>query len=93
MIRSFRCEETRKVFEGDRSRRLPPDIQQVAHRKLLLMDAAGRLDDLRMPPGNRLEVLAGNRSGQHSLRINRQWRICFNWADAHAENVEIVDYH
>jgi len=93
MIRSFRDRETRKVFERERSTRLPSDIQQVALRKLVMLHAAERLADLRMPPGNRLEVLAGSRKGQHSVRINDQWRVCFVWTDQGPEDVQIVDYH
>lgn len=93
MIRSFRDRETEKVFERERSRRLPPDVQRRAHRKLLILDAAETLDDLRVPPGNRLEKLSGDREGQHSIRINDQWRICFRWQDGDAADVEIVDYH
>ena len=93
MIRSFRGRETRSVWNGERSRRLPADIQVAALRKLRLINAAQRLDDLRAPPGNRLEALAGDRAGQHSIRINQQWRICFRWIDGEAEYVEICDYH
>jgi len=93
VIRSFRDAETRKVFERERARRLPPDVQRRAHRKLLLLNATERLEELRVPPGNRLERLAGNRTGQHSIRINDQWRICFRWRDGDAHDVEICDYH
>jgi proteic killer suppression protein len=93
MIRSFRDRETRTVWSGERSKRLPADIQEVALRKLRLINAAQRLNDLRAPPGNRLELLTGNRSGQYSIRINQQWRICFRWTDGEAEDVEICDYH
>jgi toxin HigB-1 len=93
MIASFRDRETATVWEGRRSRRLPSDIQAVALRKLRLLNAARRLDDLRIPPANRLEALKGDRSGQHSIRINNQWRICFVWRDGRAHEVEIVDYH
>ena len=93
MIRSFRDAETRRVFERERSRRLPPDVQRRAHRKLLLLDGADGLDDLRVPSGNRLERLSGRRAGQHSIRINDQWRICFRWRDGDAHEVEICDYH
>lgn len=75
------------------SRKLPSDIQRIALRKLTQLSAADSLDDLRVPPGNRLEALKGNRAGQHSIRINDQWRICFVWKDGHAHAVEIVDYH
>ncbi|WP_456298209.1 type II toxin-antitoxin system RelE/ParE family toxin [Ferriphaselus amnicola] len=74
-------------------RQLPQDIQATARRKLKLIDATSRIEELRIPPGNRLELLSGDRAGQWSIRINDQWRICFNWQDGHAENVEIVDYH
>jgi proteic killer suppression protein len=93
MIRSFRDHETERVFRGERSRRLSPDIQRRALRKLLLLDAAETLDDLRSAPGNRLEKLAGNRAGQHSIRINDRWRICFCWEREDARDAEIVDYH
>ena len=93
MIRSFHDRETAKVWDGERSRRLPGDIQGVALRKLAALDAAERLDDLRMPPGNRLEALKDDRIGQHSVRINQQWRICFRWTDGGCEDVEICDYH
>lgn len=77
----------------ERSRRLPSDIQRIAQRKLVILDAAESLEDLRAPPGNRLERLIGTRNGQHSIRINDQWRICFRWIDGDAHNVEITDYH
>jgi toxin HigB-1 len=93
MIVSFRDDETATIWSGRRSRRLPGDIQAPALRKLRLLNNAKRLEDLRVPPGNRLEVLKGNRAGQHSIRINDQWRICFVWKDSHAHEVEIVDYH
>ena len=93
MIVSFRDSETAEIWTGRRSRRLPGDIQDVALRKLRLLNNARRLDDLRVPPGNRMEALKGNRRGQHSIRINDQWRICFVWKDNHAHEVEIVDYH
>ena len=93
MIRSFADAETEKVFRRQRSRRLPPDVQRRAHRKLLVLDAAEALKDLRIPPGNRLERLAGNRAGQHSIRINDQWRVCFWWDRGSAHDVEITDYH
>jgi proteic killer suppression protein len=93
VIRSFRDAETRRVFERERARKLPPDVQRRAHRKLLLLNAAERLDELRVPPGNRLERLAGGRAGQHSIRINDQWRICFRWKEGDAHDVEICDYH
>ena len=92
MIRSFRCSETEALSKGERVRRFV-NIASVARRKFRQLQVAGRLDDLRVPPGNRLEVLKGDRLGQHSIRINDQWRICFRWSGAGAENVEIVDYH
>ena len=93
MIVSFRGRETEKVWNGLRSRRLPGDIQAVALRKLRLINAANRIDDLKVPPGNRLEPLKADRAGQWSIRINDQWRICFLWTEGGAEDVEIVDYH
>lgn len=93
MIRSFRDRETEAIWNGDRSRRLPGDIQAAALRKLSLLNAAERIDDLRVPPGNRLEALSGDREGQYSIRINRQWRVCFRWNEGHSEDVEICDYH
>jgi proteic killer suppression protein len=92
MIRSFRDRETERIWSGERSRRSPPEIQDAALRKLRIMNQARRLDDLRVPPGNRLEALSGDRRGQHSVRINQQWRICFRWSDGHCEDVEICDY-
>ena len=93
MLRSFRDDETRKVFDRQRSRRLPADLQRGALRKLLVLDAAESLEDLRSPPGNRLEKLSGDRTSQHSIRINDQWRICFVWRVSDAFEVEITDYH
>ena len=92
MIRGFRCKETEKVFHRQRSRKFG-SIQRVALRKLLVLDAAGSLSDLRVPPSNRLEKLVGRREGQYSIRINDQWRICFRWKGGDARQVEIVDYH
>ena len=92
MIRWFRCPETEALSKGERVRRFVK-IASVARRKLRQLQVAGRLEDLRVPPGNRLEVLKGDRLGQHSIRINDQWHICFRWTGAGAENVEIVDYH
>ncbi|MBD2837890.1 type II toxin-antitoxin system RelE/ParE family toxin [Pseudomonas sp. JM0905a] len=92
MILSFRCQETRTLFETGDSRRWR-NILNVATRKLVMLNAATELRDLRSPPGNRLEQLAGNRVGQYSIRINDQWRICFEWTEAGPANVEIVDYH
>jgi proteic killer suppression protein len=93
MIRSFRDRETEKVFRRERTRKLAPDVQRVAQRKLAVLDAAESLRDLRLPPGNRLEKLSGDREGQHSIRINDPWRICFRWRDGDALDVEIADYH
>lgn len=93
MIKSFKDKESEKIWRGEISRRLPADIQSVARRKLRMLNNARVLDDLRLPPANRLEPLKGNRKGQHSIRINDQWRICFVWTDGNVENVEIVDYH
>jgi proteic killer suppression protein len=93
MIRSFADRQTERFWNGEPARRLPADIRRAAQRKLELIDAAAVLEDLRVPPGNRLEALAGDRRGQHSIRINDQWRICFRWTDAGAEDVEICDYH
>lgn len=92
MIKSFRCAETEALAGGDRVKRFA-NIADVARRKLRQLEIAGRLDDLRVPPGNRLEALKGSRAGQHSIRINDQWRLCFRWTTSGAENVEIVDYH
>ena len=93
MIRSFRDRETEKIFQRQRSHRLPGDIQQVALRKLRMLNRAQSLQDLRVPPANRLERLTGNRAGQYSIRINDQWRVCFEWDNGNAVQVEIVDYH
>ncbi|HER19846.1 MAG TPA: type II toxin-antitoxin system RelE/ParE family toxin, partial [Chromatiales bacterium] len=90
MIRSFRDRETEKVFGRERSRRLPPDVQRRAHRKLLLLDAAEALEDLRVPPGNRLERLSGDRDGEYSIRVSDQWRVCFRWERGDAYDVEIA---
>lgn len=93
MIRSFGDRETERLFRRERSRALPPELQRIALRKLVQLDAATILADLRVPPGNRLELLRGVRAGQHSIRVNDQWRICFRFRDGGAEDVEIVDYH
>jgi proteic killer suppression protein len=93
MIKTFRCKETHKVYERKFSKKLPHDIQRVAYRKLLMIDSAIDIDDLRIPPANRLEKLSGDREGQYSIRINKQFRICFMWEDGSALDVEIVDYH
>lgn len=92
MIRSFKCEYTEALSKGRRIRQFV-NIAVVARRKLRQIEIAGRLDDLRVPPGNHLEALKGERSGQYSIRINDQWRVCFRWTEVGAENVEIVDYH
>ena len=93
MIQSFRCKETEKIWKGTSSRRIAANIQRVALRKLIQLSAAANLDDLRVPPGNRLEALKGDRASQFSIRINDQWRICFVWKGGHAHEVEIADYH
>lgn len=93
MIKSFRDRQTERLFARQAAPRLPSTIQRIAQRKLALLDAADQLADLRIPPGNRLEQLAGDRAGQYSIRINDQWRICFQWHDGDAYEVEIVDYH
>ena len=93
MIRNFADKEAEKVWDGMPSRRLPGDIQSVARRKLRMLNNAATLDDLRIPPANRLEALKGDRKGQHSIRINDQWRVCFRWRNGDAHDVEIVDYH
>jgi proteic killer suppression protein len=92
MIKSFRCKETQKLFETGRSKRFG-SITKVATRKLAQLDAAETLEFLRSPPGNRLEELKGDRNGQHSIRINDQWRVCFRWTETGPADVEIVDYH
>ena len=92
MIRSYRDDDTEKFAGGESVRRFRP-FERVAYRKIKYLMAAKTLDDLRVPPGNRMEPLMGNRKGQHSIRINDQWRICFEWRDGGVENVEIVDYH
>ena len=93
VIRSFRDRETAKLFQRERNRAVPANLQRPALRKLLQLDAASSLDDLRVPPGNRLEKLKGDRHGQHSIRINQKYRVCFVWSDGSANDVEIVDYH
>ncbi|MGH7564686.1 MAG: type II toxin-antitoxin system RelE/ParE family toxin [Gemmatimonadota bacterium] len=93
MIRSFRDSDTERVFNRRKQGRPPPDIQRRALRKLLILDAADSLNDLRVPPGNRLKKLSGDRRGQHSIRINNRWRVCFVWEEGNAHEVEIVDYH
>jgi proteic killer suppression protein len=93
VITNFADRETEKIWQGVLSRRLPVSIQQRARLKLRMVHAAVRIDDLRVPPANRIEALRGDREGQHSIRINEQWRVCFRWVDGHAHDVEIVDYH
>jgi proteic killer suppression protein len=93
MIKSFRDKETEKIFNRLFSRKLPQNIQHIARRKLVILDAAPELNALRIPPGNKLESLKRDRKGQHSIRINDPWRICFNWKAGDAYNVEITDYH
>ena len=93
MIKSFRDKESEKIFNRQLSGKLPQNIQTVARKKLVILDAALELDDLRIPPGNRLEALKGDRKGQHSIRINDQWRLCFKWSDGDAYEVEIAAYH
>lgn len=93
MIRSFRDKEAERIFGEKRSRKLPSEIQRMALRKLVQLDNAVTLEDLRVPPGNRLEALRGDRAGQYSIRINQQWRVCFAWRDGDAYEVEVVDYH
>jgi len=93
MIRSFADKQTERVFNRERRTKLDRKLQRSALRKLLILHAAAALDDLRVPPGNRLEKLAGDREGQYSIRINDQWRICFRWSDGEVHDVEIVDYH
>lgn len=92
MIKTFRCRETQALFETGKTRQFST-FKASAERKLAMLQAAEILDDLRSPPGNRLEALSGDREGQYSIRINRQWRVCFRWTEDGAEDVEIVDYH
>lgn len=93
MIRSFAEREAERLFARTPGRRFPAELHRVMLRKLVQLDAAERLDDLRVPPGNRLEALKGDRRGQHSIRVNDQWRLCFRWSSGNAYEVEIVDYH
>jgi proteic killer suppression protein len=93
MILGFRSKGTESIWRGDFVKGLPPDIQPVARRKLRMLSSARKLDDLRIPPANRLEALKGDRKGQHSIRINSQWRVCFRWSGTDASEVEIVDNH
>jgi proteic killer suppression protein len=93
VILSFACAETEQIFHAQLSKRFPPEIQRSARRKLLALHAATELRQMAVPPGNRLEALKGELKGRHSIRVNRQWRICFRWAGTDAHAVEIVDYH
>jgi toxin HigB-1 len=93
VIRSFANADTEKVWRRQHVRRFGSALQRIAHRKLLMIDAAETLNDLRVPPGNHLEQLLGSRAGQHSIRVNQQWRICFTWTGAGPADVEITDYH
>ena len=93
MIESFKCGETEKIFNRQFSKKLPHDIQNIAFRKLRMLNRSSTIYDLKVPLSNRLEALSGKRKGQHSIRINNQWRICFRWQNGNAYNVEIVDYH
>jgi proteic killer suppression protein len=93
MIKSFKEKETEKIYRKEVSKKIPRDIQQVAVRKLRMINNAKSINDLRIPPANRLEKLSGNREGQHSIRINDQWRVCFVWRSGEAYEVEITDYH
>lgn len=93
MIQQFASKETEKLFNRQSSRKLPQSIQRIARRKLEILDAAESLQDLRIPPSNHVEKLSGNRAHQHSIRLNKQWRICFAWRDGHCYEVEITDYH
>jgi proteic killer suppression protein len=93
VIRSFADRATERLFARESPRRYPADLQRVMLRKLVLIDAAERLEDLRVPPGNRVENLQGDRAGQHSIRVNDQWRVCFRWDGADAYDVELLDYH
>jgi toxin HigB-1 len=93
VIRSFKCQETEAIFHRERSKRFPRDIQQLALRKLRMLNRSTSIADLRVPPANRLKKLHGKRAGQWSIRVNDQWRICFQWRDGDAYEVEMVDYH
>jgi proteic killer suppression protein len=93
MIKTFKCKDTEKLFNGKWVKKIPTDLQRIALRKLKMLDAATQLDTLKVPPGNRLEALRGDRRGQHSIRINDQWRIAFVWSQGDAFDVEIIDYH
>lgn len=93
MIKKFSCKEIEKIWRGTVSHKLPHNIQQIARRKLRMLNNAHSIEDLRIPPANHLEKLSGDRAGQYSIRINKQWRICFNWYSDDITNVEIIDYH
>ena len=93
MIKNFTCKETERIFNREYSKKLPSDIQKIAFRKLRMLNRSINLQDLKIPPANRLEKLSGAREGQYSIRINDQWRICFEWRDGNAHDLEIVDYH
>lgn len=93
MILSFADKQTERILNGEVSRRLPTEIQSIARRKLRMINNARRLDDIRIPPANRLEALKGDMKGQHSIRVNDQWRICFRWSNAGVTDVQVVDYH
>jgi len=93
MIENFKCKETKKIFARQFSKKLPTNIQSIALRKLRMLNRSSSIQDLRIPPANRLEALSGKRKKQHSIRINQQWRICFEWKNGNAYNAEIVDYH
>jgi len=93
MIEGFKCSETEKIFNRQFSRRLPTNIQKIAFRKLRMLNRSSTIQDLQVPPANKLEALSGKRKGQYSIRINDQWRICFRWQDGNVYDVEIVDYH
>jgi len=93
MIQSFKCKETEKINQRQFSKKVPPEIQERARQKLVMLNAATQLEDLKVPPSNQLELLKRDREGQHSIRVNKQWRVCFKWDSGNAQNVEIVDYH
>ena len=93
VIKSFHDKETERLFSRRFSRQFPPELHRIAWRKLAILDAAERLEDLRVPPGNRLEKLSGARKGEYSIRINDQWRVCFRWGEGDAQDVEVTDYH
>ena len=93
MIKTFRSKETEKIWKGEFSKKLPTNIQNIARRKLRMLNNSISINDLMIPPSNMLEELKGNRKGQYSIRINKQWRICFEWINGHSYNIEITDYH